>query len=43
MQFANKPEKSGKRNQSLLRISYEIRTQLNSMIGLIQLLIDDLK
>ncbi|MTJ11705.1 ATP-binding cassette domain-containing protein [Anabaena sp. UHCC 0187] len=42
MQFANKPEKTGKRNQSLLRISYEIRTQLNSMIGLIQLLIDDL-
>ncbi|MTJ09043.1 ABC transporter ATP-binding protein [Anabaena sp. UHCC 0204] len=42
MQFANKPDISIKRNQSLLRISYEIRTQLNSMLGLIQLLLDDL-
>ncbi|AFZ58828.1 ABC transporter ATP-binding protein [Anabaena cylindrica FACHB-243] len=42
MQFANNSDTSGKRNQSLLRISYEIRTQLNSMIGLMRLLIDDL-
>ncbi|MBK1987207.1 ATP-binding cassette domain-containing protein [Sphaerospermopsis aphanizomenoides BCCUSP55] len=42
MQFAKNSETPGKRNQSLLRISYEIRTQLNSMIGLIQLLLDNL-
>jgi subfamily B ATP-binding cassette protein MsbA len=42
MQFANNSDTSSKRNQSLLRISYEIRTQLNSMIGLLRLLLDDL-
>jgi ATP-binding cassette, subfamily B, bacterial MsbA len=42
MQFANNSEIPGKRNQSLLRISYEIRTQLNSMIGLLRLLLDDM-
>ncbi|WP_016953446.1 ABC transporter ATP-binding protein [Anabaena sp. PCC 7108] len=42
MQFANKSDTPEKRNQSLLRISYEIRTQLNSMIGLLSLLLDDL-
>lgn len=42
MQFAQSSETSGKRNQSLLRISYEIRTQLNSLIGLLQLLMDNL-
>jgi subfamily B ATP-binding cassette protein MsbA len=42
MQFADGPETTRKRNQSLLRISHEIRTQLNSMIGLIRLFIDDL-
>ncbi|MEA5578816.1 ATP-binding cassette domain-containing protein [Anabaena sp. UHCC 0451] len=42
MQFANNADTAGNRNQSLLRISYEIRTQLNSLIGLLQLLIDNL-
>ncbi|MBD2571122.1 ABC transporter ATP-binding protein [Anabaena lutea] len=42
MQFASKSDTPEKRNQSLLRISYEIRTQLNSMIGLLGLLLDDL-
>ena len=42
MQFAEHPETATKHNQSLLRISHEIRTQLNSMIGLIRLLLDDL-
>jgi ABC-type multidrug transport system fused ATPase/permease subunit len=41
MQFANSTDNSSKRNQSLLRISYEIRTQLNSLIGLLQLLMDN--
>lgn len=41
MQFANNTDTSSKRNQSLLRISYEIRTQLNSLIGLLQLLMDN--
>ncbi|MDZ8188506.1 MAG: ABC transporter ATP-binding protein [Nostoc sp. ChiSLP02] len=42
MQFAERPETVTKHNQSLLRISHEIRTQLNSMIGFFQLLLDDL-
>ncbi|MDZ8051025.1 MAG: ATP-binding cassette domain-containing protein [Aulosira sp. ZfuVER01] len=42
MQFADRPETEAKSNQSLLRISHDIRTQLNSMIGLLRLLIDDL-
>ncbi|WP_071190553.1 ABC transporter ATP-binding protein [Trichormus sp. NMC-1] len=42
MQFASKSDSPEKRNQSLLHISYEIRTQLNSMIGLLGLLLDDL-
>ncbi|MEH1824900.1 MAG: ABC transporter ATP-binding protein [Nostoc sp.] len=42
MQFAERPETAGKHNQSLLRISHEIRTQMNSMIGLLRLLLDDL-
>ncbi len=41
MQFGNSTDNSSKRNQSLLRISHEIRTQLNSLIGLLQLLIDN--
>jgi subfamily B ATP-binding cassette protein MsbA len=40
--FSNSPEAVSKRNQSLLRISHEIRTQLNSMIGFLRLLLDDL-
>lgn len=42
MQFADRPETAPKSNQSLLRISHEIRTQLNSTIGLLRLLIDNL-
>ncbi|MBG1267642.1 ATP-binding cassette domain-containing protein [Nostoc sp. WHI] len=42
MQFTERPETDTKSNQSLLRISHEIRTQLNSMIGFIRLLLDDL-
>ncbi|MBL1200679.1 MAG: ATP-binding cassette domain-containing protein [Nostoc sp. ZfuVER08] len=42
MQFAERPETITKPNQSLLRISHEIRTQLNSMIGFLRLLLDDL-
>ncbi|BAY77799.1 ABC transporter-related protein [Nostoc linckia NIES-25] len=42
MQFAEHPETVTKQNQSLLRISHEIRTQLNSMIGFLRLLLDDL-
>lgn len=39
--FAEYPEAT-KHNQSWLRISHEIRTQMNSMIGLLRLLLDDL-
>ncbi|MHC5737907.1 ATP-binding cassette domain-containing protein [Nostoc sp.] len=42
MQFAERPETATKHNQSLLRISHEIRTQMNSMIGFLRLLLDDL-
>ncbi|MEH2032397.1 MAG: ABC transporter ATP-binding protein [Nostoc sp.] len=42
MQFAERPETAAKHNQSLLRISHEIRTQMNSMIGFLRLLLDDL-
>ncbi|MBW4562083.1 MAG: ATP-binding cassette domain-containing protein [Mojavia pulchra JT2-VF2] len=42
MQFADHPEVTVKSNQSLLRICHEIRTQMNSMIGLLHLLIDGL-
>ncbi|NEU83588.1 ATP-binding cassette domain-containing protein [Nostoc sp. UIC 10630] len=41
--FVDRPEAATKHNQSLLRISHEIRTQLNSMIGLLRLLLDDLE
>ncbi|MCW5314751.1 ATP-binding cassette domain-containing protein [Nostoc sp. KVJ3] len=40
--FVERPEAATKHNQSLLRISHEIRTQLNSMIGFLRLLLDDL-
>ncbi|MEA5600853.1 ABC transporter ATP-binding protein [Nostoc sp. UHCC 0252] len=40
--FVDRPEAAPKHNQSLLRVSHEIRTQLNSMIGLLRLLLDDL-
>ncbi|MEH2143623.1 ATP-binding cassette domain-containing protein [Nostoc sp.] len=39
--FAEYPE-AAKHNQSWLRISHEIRTQLNSMIGFLRLLLDNL-
>jgi ABC-type multidrug transport system fused ATPase/permease subunit len=42
MQFPNNTDTSTKRNQSLSRISYEIRTELNSLIGLLLLVIDDI-
>ncbi|BBD67454.1 ABC transporter-related protein [Nostoc commune NIES-4072] len=40
--FVEHPEAATKHKQSLLRISHEIRTQLNSMIGFLHLLLDDL-
>ncbi|MBW4615468.1 MAG: ATP-binding cassette domain-containing protein [Desmonostoc vinosum HA7617-LM4] len=42
MQFRDHPEAATKNHQSLLRISHEIRTQLNSMIGFLRSLLDDL-
>jgi ATP-binding cassette, subfamily B, bacterial MsbA len=42
MQFAERPENSSKPDQSLIRVSYELRTRLNSMIGLLNLLADGL-
>ncbi|BAY48234.1 ABC transporter-related protein [Scytonema sp. HK-05] len=42
MQFADKPQASTKHQQSLIRISYELRTRLNSMLGFLRLLIDDM-
>jgi len=41
-QITYPPEVAAQHNQSLIRISHEIRTQLNSMIGFLQLLLDDL-
>ncbi|MCC5621563.1 ABC transporter ATP-binding protein [Nostoc sp. CHAB 5715] len=40
--FVEYPEAATKHKQSLLRISHEIRTQLNLMIGFLRLLLDDL-
>lgn len=42
IQFADKSETASKRNQSLIRVSHEIRTRLNSMLGFLRLLIDDM-
>jgi subfamily B ATP-binding cassette protein MsbA len=42
MQFADKAETSTKTNPSFNRISHELRTRLNSMIGFLGLLVDDL-
>jgi subfamily B ATP-binding cassette protein MsbA len=42
IQFSPQPETKKKRLSSLLNISHEIRTQLNSMIGLLRLLLDEL-
>ena len=38
MQFSDQPEASTKQHQSLIRISHEIRTRLNSMIGFLRLI-----
>ncbi|MEH2436915.1 MAG: ATP-binding cassette domain-containing protein [Nostoc sp.] len=40
--FIEHPEVATQHKQSLLRISHEIRTQLNSMIGFLRLSLDDL-
>ncbi|MBD2725406.1 ATP-binding cassette domain-containing protein [Nostoc sp. FACHB-892] len=42
MQFADQAETSTKTNPSFNRISHELRTRLNSMIGFLGLLVDDL-
>ncbi len=43
MQFADKKEEQNKSSsQSFTRISHEIRTRLNSMIGFLRLLLDDM-
>ena len=43
MQFAERPEKVFDRNEQIRnRLSYEVRTRLNSMIGSLRLLADDL-
>lgn len=42
MQFSDRVEGDTKQHQSLTRLSHEIRTRLNSMIGVLGLLIDDL-
>ena len=42
MQFGNKEKIENNRQQSLIRISYEMRTRLNSIIGLLLLLLDNL-
>lgn len=40
MQFSDRPEDTHKSNLSFIRISYELRTRLNSMIGFLSLLVD---
>jgi ATP-binding cassette subfamily B protein/subfamily B ATP-binding cassette protein MsbA len=40
LQFSN-TETANKTSQTYLRISYEVRTRLNSMIGVLRLLLDD--
>ncbi len=42
MQFGDRAEPTARRDPSLIRISYELRTRLNSMIGFLGLLLDDL-
>ncbi len=42
MQFGDRAEATAKPNQSLLRMSHEMRTRLNSMIGFLRLLLDDM-
>jgi subfamily B ATP-binding cassette protein MsbA len=42
MQFAEHPQGTSTPNPALMKASYEVRTMLNSMIGSIRLLADDL-
>ena len=42
MQFAEHPQAKSTTNPALMKASYEVRTMLNSMIGSIRLLADDL-
>ncbi|MBH8551236.1 ABC transporter ATP-binding protein [Nostocaceae cyanobacterium CENA357] len=42
MQFGDRAETTIKQQQSLVRIGHEIRTRLNSMIGFLLLLLDDM-
>ncbi|MEM9923593.1 MAG: ABC transporter ATP-binding protein [Cyanobacteria bacterium P01_D01_bin.50] len=42
MQFGNKGKQENNRQQTLVRISYEMRTRLNSTIGFLLLLLDNL-
>ncbi|MBH8572994.1 ABC transporter ATP-binding protein [Nostocaceae cyanobacterium CENA369] len=42
MQFSERAETANKQHQSLVRVSHEIRTQLNSMLGFLLLLLDDM-
>jgi len=42
MQFGGQVEGTTKQHQSLTRISHEMRTRLNAMIGFLSLLVDDL-
>ncbi|WGV27333.1 ABC transporter ATP-binding protein [Halotia branconii] len=42
MQFGDRAEATIKQQQSLVRICHEIRTRLNSMIGFLLLLLDDM-
>ncbi|MFH7027684.1 MAG: ATP-binding cassette domain-containing protein [Heteroscytonema crispum UTEX LB 1556] len=42
MQFGDRGEAAKKGNQTLLRISYEMRTRLNGMIGSLRLLLDNM-
>lgn len=42
MQFGEQQESTSKHQEGLIRISHEIRTRLNSMIGFLLLLVDNL-
>jgi subfamily B ATP-binding cassette protein MsbA len=42
MQFSDRPEVATKPYQSLIRISHEMRSRLNSMIGFLRLILDDM-
>ncbi|MUH01718.1 ATP-binding cassette domain-containing protein [Scytonema sp. UIC 10036] len=42
MQFASQAEATGKQHQSLIRLSHELRDRLNTTIGLLRLLLDDM-